>query len=643
VDTLLNIGLMNALVAALLALLVTGLAWVGRARPAVVHGLWLLVLLKLVTPPLWFVPTVWTWAELPQSATPVQPEAEDPAESVFAPAPCATIPADFESFLPVEADDLPAPVADEPADPPPVEAAPAEPRAEPTSAPVAAAFSWQALAAICWLTGSFLWWATAGLRLVRFRRCLRHAQPADHAVHEQVRRLARRLGLGHCPQVDFVAAPMPPLLWAVVGPARLLLPAALWDGLDATQRDTLLVHELAHLRRGDHWVRRLELVVLGLYWWHPAAWWARRQLQEAEEQCCDAWVVWALPAAAATYAQALVRTIVFLSKARTAVPLGASGIGQVSLLKRRLDMILNQQTPKGLSPLGLVAFVALAMALLPLLPRWSQAQPPPVEKPSAPLVADDEPSPVPAAPAAPPAPAAPAVVPRPPATVSASPYYAIVGRGSGSPEDVEAAQDEVELLKAQLESRKADVLEAEALLHKGRRHLDSQERLAKQRATSQEDLEQARSEVAVLEARLRGKQALLHEGELRLKQASRRLTRLRQAPAKGVDLPKPALGPVYNVPAEPLTAPVAAPSVHEPPGRFTPAVSVPIKPSTPTAVAALQRFASPDRLQLLEKRLDELTEELKALKQELRSRPRSRTANDPFSPTVATPAPIAKP
>jgi len=42
--------------------------------------------------------------------------------------------------------------------------------------------------------------------------------------------------------------------------------------------------------------RRLELAALGLYWWHPAAWWARRELREAEEQRCDAGVVAALPA-----------------------------------------------------------------------------------------------------------------------------------------------------------------------------------------------------------------------------------------------------------------------------------------------------------------------------------------------------------
>ena len=50
-DTLLHVGLSNALLATVLALVTAGVCAVWR-RPALAHGLWLLVLLKLVTPPL---------------------------------------------------------------------------------------------------------------------------------------------------------------------------------------------------------------------------------------------------------------------------------------------------------------------------------------------------------------------------------------------------------------------------------------------------------------------------------------------------------------------------------------------------------------------------------------------------------------
>ena len=52
-ETILHAGLSNAISATFLALLVACLSRVLARRPAVLHCLWLLVLLKLVTPPLY--------------------------------------------------------------------------------------------------------------------------------------------------------------------------------------------------------------------------------------------------------------------------------------------------------------------------------------------------------------------------------------------------------------------------------------------------------------------------------------------------------------------------------------------------------------------------------------------------------------
>jgi hypothetical protein len=158
------------------------------------------------------------------------------------------------------------------------------------------------------------------------------------------------------------------------------MPAMLLGRLDDQQRATLLAHELAHLRRRDHWVRGLELLVLGLYWWFPVVWWARREIREAEEQCCDAWVVWLLPTAAREYALAIVTTLDFLSGARPAVPLAASGIGPVHSLRRRLTMIMQGKTPRALSLAGFLGVLGLAAVLLPWLPATAQEKDPPTRR-----------------------------------------------------------------------------------------------------------------------------------------------------------------------------------------------------------------------------------------------------------------------
>jgi hypothetical protein len=153
-----------------------------------------------------------------------------------------------------------------------------------------------------------------------------------------------------------------------------------------------LAHELAHLRRRDHWVRWLELVVLGLYWWHPVAWWARRRFQQAEEQCCDAWVLWALPGLARTYAKALLETVEFLSEVRPVMPPAASGLGQVHLLKRRFAMILHDRWSPALSRPMRLAMLTVGLVALGISP-WPlrvAAEPPADLDPATAEAADSE-------------------------------------------------------------------------------------------------------------------------------------------------------------------------------------------------------------------------------------------------------------
>src|SRR5260370_6476601 len=110
------------------------------------------------------------------------------------------------------------------------------------------------------------------------------------------------------------------------------------------------------------------MLATSLFWWHPILWLARHELREAEEQCCDAWVVWALPGAGRIYALALVETLDFLSETRTPLPSAASGLGHVRDLRRRLSMVMRGKTPPQLGWRGFAGVVGAAVLLLPLLP-----------------------------------------------------------------------------------------------------------------------------------------------------------------------------------------------------------------------------------------------------------------------------------
>src|SRR5262249_36310121 len=111
-----------------------------------------------------------------------------------------------------------------------------------------------------------------------------------------------------------------------------------------------------------------------LYWWLPIAWYARRRLRESEEQCCDAWVVAFLPGSGKTYANAILDTLDFLATVQGRFPPLASGLGQVTDLKRRLRMIMTGTTPRALGWRGFAAVVTLGLLVLPLLPAWVQSE-----------------------------------------------------------------------------------------------------------------------------------------------------------------------------------------------------------------------------------------------------------------------------
>jgi beta-lactamase regulating signal transducer with metallopeptidase domain len=222
-----------------------------------------------------------------------------------------------------------------------------------------------------WLAGSIAWFILVAYRIACFRRWLRCARQASQELREQAEWLAERLGLATCPSVWLLPGRLSPMVWALGRRPRLLVPSGLWERLDLGQQAALLVHELAHLRRRDHWVRGLEFLVTGLYWWHPVVWWACREIREAEEQCCDAWVVSTLPRAARAYAIALMETVDFLSETQNALPAVASGIGQIHDLRRRLTMIMHGKTPRALSGAGLWMVLGIG-TLLPLMPTWAQ-------------------------------------------------------------------------------------------------------------------------------------------------------------------------------------------------------------------------------------------------------------------------------
>jgi beta-lactamase regulating signal transducer with metallopeptidase domain len=378
VEFLLELAWKNVAIAGVLALIAAAAGRFVR-RPALTHALWLLVLVKLITPPLWHLTVPWPRvANVDNSVVrTIEPVREEPAQKTLLAAETLahqvsiSIAPGFLPALPEQSSSISMLPST------PVERASAEslPPALTASAIEHTPFwiTWrQALAAI-WIVGSSAWLGVFLVRLRRFRRLAGFSTTAGEVDSQRVAELAARIGLRRTPELKLINARVPPMTWGFGNRHEMLIPARLWNELSAAQRDALILHELAHLRRGDHWVRQFELLVFVLHWWHPVFWWARHELQKAEEECCDAWVVRGLPNIAGDYADLIVDTIAYLAQPPApALPPLASGLGHVRHVRKRLATILGGSAAPRLSLAAWAGIAATGMFLLPMIPTVSR-------------------------------------------------------------------------------------------------------------------------------------------------------------------------------------------------------------------------------------------------------------------------------
>src|SRR5262249_13123159 len=125
-----------------------------------------------------------------------------------------------------------------------------------------------------------------------------------------------------------------------------------------------------------------------------------------------------------------------------------------------------------------------------------------------------------------------------------NPFGRIIVGDRGDAEAMEDAKHEIDLLRVQLEQRRAELREVEARLRQAKTAADRVSRLSKTGAVDSSEVEKAGIEVEVQEARYQGKQAQIKEVELRLKQVQRRLAKVR-GQAQPEERTTPPIKPAY--------------------------------------------------------------------------------------------------
>jgi hypothetical protein len=166
--------------------------------------------------------------------------------------------------------------------------------ADALAAPIRASAGWEMpwrtiglAACIAWAGGVVL----GGLLLIRdlamLARFGRSLVPCrDPAAAELLMRAAQSLNLSHPPRLCESSAAVVPVVAGPLAPV-VVLPRGLAERMPPGQLRAVLVHELAHVVRGDLWTVLLQRLAAILFWWCPPVHAVNRRLTDVRELLCD--------------------------------------------------------------------------------------------------------------------------------------------------------------------------------------------------------------------------------------------------------------------------------------------------------------------------------------------------------------------
>lgn len=213
---------------------------------------------------------------------------------------------------------------------------------------------------LVWLGGFLVVTAYRACGPMILRRQQRHYANASREATAAAERLAQRLRLGSVTVLSWTELRGP----VAFGWRRrfLALPADFDRRFNQTQREAILLHELAHLAMRDPLVQAVTGTVCALLWWHPAVWWAHRRLTSAMEATADE-ASSLIPGGRTALAESLVRLGRELTLPHPTRAMGVAGTNTTSELALRVQALLAPPTgwfrPSWTGRIGVLAAASL--------------------------------------------------------------------------------------------------------------------------------------------------------------------------------------------------------------------------------------------------------------------------------------------
>jgi beta-lactamase regulating signal transducer with metallopeptidase domain len=152
----------------------------------------------------------------------------------------------------------------------------------------------------------------------------------------------------------------------------VVIPTWALHELSTAELNSILIHELAHLRRRDDWTNLAQQILKALLFFHPAVWWIQNQLALEREMACDDAVL-AETTNPRGYAQCLI-SVAEKSFMRRGVALAQAIVNRMRQTSLRVSRILDVNRSGATrvwkpALYSVAAFFAVCLVSLPRAPE----------------------------------------------------------------------------------------------------------------------------------------------------------------------------------------------------------------------------------------------------------------------------------
>ena len=334
--------------------LAAAITFIAPRRAHLAYAVWLVVIVKALTPPVWSSPLgVFSWLDASSRTQPASTWVEPRSHPDVTDAPIVAAVVQESPRRMIDA--APSSTLQ------PVDRRSQRARESP---PVVSGIDLKHALVALWAGGSLIALAVPLVGLVRLQRRVRQRSiPISDALAAQIDRVRAAVGLSRRVRLVVCDGAIGPAVVGVIRPT-VVLPQSLVEG-DEALLNGALAHEFVHVRRRDSLVVLLQWAATALWWFFPPVWWMNGKLNAARELSCDEEAIAALRCPPAAYAQMLLDT---LRQRRAAVADRFTlGVNPLQVNTKRLEHIMepSAQFQRRNPIVARVLAVALALLLLP--------------------------------------------------------------------------------------------------------------------------------------------------------------------------------------------------------------------------------------------------------------------------------------